>query len=190
MLERATEPSVVSAVSVYLACEEPMKQIFAGERTWARPSVGASRIILKVVENSPHFSQEARQWAREEYYKPSNYGRAREQVRTFWTEDAQHFETKNYQSVRPPGAQAGQPPTRQPVVSPSNSVPALPAAARPPAKRASVGPGTNATTPAQVTSTARALAVAPASSATPAPLWPWLLLAVSSLGGWLWWRSR
>ncbi len=187
MLERTTEPGVIQAVSIYLDRAEPLKDIFAAEQIWLRPSVGAMHIMRHVLKQSEHFGRETREWAHAEFYRPLFEERAREEMRTFWAANAQHFATKNYQAVRPPGAQLGHQSDPKPVVNKLNNGPALPAIARPAAKRVAVGTAANVGPSPQIPTSAAAVPVVAVSSS---PLWPWLLIGAGSIGGWLWWRSR
>lgn len=181
LLELASEPSIIPYLASYLARDESPYTSY-GERTTMPLSWAATYITLSILKKADLMPPDTRAWAHE-LVRPSNdQNRIRALVRTFWAENAQHFATKDYQAVRPPRN------TNAPSLGPKTTpVPAIPAIARTPAKRVQSGTHTNGT----AASTAPALAVTPAPPPAPsAALWPWLLLGISTFGGWFWWRSR
>lgn len=189
LLMQATEPSVIAAVAPYLSRDEPTKGILLEDYEITRLSVAATMIVLSVAKSSDRLPPEVQQWAREVYYAPFNRNSSREAVRAFWAENAAHFAAKNYQAVRPPRSASPVPAGAGTVPSTNAPAAVVPAAARPPAKRATAITATNpVASPSKPAVPAPAVAVA--ANPTAPLLWPWLLLAVTSLGGWLWWRTR
>lgn len=180
MLFDSGQASVIGFVSTQLNRDESSKPVLVSDQLFSSPSVAAASIMLTVAQKSEAFTPAVREWARHQYTTTVNDEERRALVRVFWAQNSQHFADKNYQAVHPPRSLPSQSP-------PSARGPSIPAVARPPAKRSSGSTESNIARPQQLIS---GVAVAPVVSAAPAPLWPWLLLGVGSLGGWLWWRSR
>ncbi len=181
-LSLSRHPELLPILSTNLFLDEPVEaRMDVDYQVWPA-SVAAASIFVSILSRSGEFDGSIKRWLESERAQKPDFHTQRELIRSFWKENAHYFASKNYAAARPPAPTA---------TSPAPTAPSVPAVARPPAKRVQSGTGTNRTATVPATSTAPALAVTPAPGTAPsAAIWPWLLLAISTVGGWLWWRSR
>lgn len=184
-LSQMHQPLLIEKFSKALLTEEEAKMIWiTAERLYPAQSVAAADLIQSIVLRSPVFSEEAKRWASSIPDKP--LGAKREAVRRFWTANEARFRAERFGEVVPPAAEV------RVDSSPSgvSLTPELPAIARPPTKRPRTNASSSTTAPTQATSPAASAPVVPSASASPVPLWPWVLLVGGIFAGSLWWRSR
>lgn len=188
VLVASKQPGLVLALGPLLFIEESPEAVVSGETMTVPRSSGATILTLGLLQRCAEFPEPVKAWAGSLVSSAKPRAALRGETRVFWQQNQALLAAKNYGAVRIPDLPYE---LRTNAVPSQAGVPAatLPAAARPPAKRAASVPATNsAATPPKPADPAPAVAVA--ANPTGPLLWPWLLLAVTSLGGWLWWRTR
>ena len=180
------QPYIITYIANDLLINEPIQPIrLDKEGSYPRASVMAGSIIRKIIINGSAFSPEVKEWAKSLINEGSEADR--EALRAFWLKNGASFAAGNFLAVTPPERAEIRANGDNRAVA---STVILPAVARSVAKRVGTVAESQATSGQPAASAISKSAVGTTSAATIVSLWPWLVLAGGSLGGWFWWRSR